>query len=95
MRKRVIEGVASGVSRHGRQDRSEHSGQSVIRALATAISLPPARIFSAIRVISPSLTRLAIKLASKPPALSLCRAVMAGGREHSENVALGLPSLRP
>src|SRR5258708_38077983 len=42
----------------------------VIRAFATAISFPPARIFSAVRVASPRLTSPAIKLASKPWALS-------------------------
>jgi hypothetical protein len=40
--------------------------------LATAISFPPARIFSALRVASPRLTSPAIKLASKPWAYKRC-----------------------
>ena len=62
----------------------------VIRAFATAISFPPARIFSAVRVASPRLTSLAIKLASKPWALnSACGAPFAvRGCKHSESATL-------
>jgi hypothetical protein len=38
----------------------------VIRTLATAISLPPGRTFSAVMVANPRLTSPAITLASKP-----------------------------